>query len=128
MGIDQTLPWNPSSIAVRLEGHMRFGSLFIYLIPIIVEKTRGQYNAQSYTQYIHFRTISPLPHFRRKIAMIIRSYWQPIHPIRLNLFNLSTFACSKPLSTAYSRELSNFMYNCQGMSSIRNRNSFQLFY
>jgi hypothetical protein len=34
----------------------------------------------------------------------------------------------KPLSTAYSAELSDFMYNCQGFSSITKRDFFRLFY
>jgi hypothetical protein len=34
----------------------------------------------------------------------------------------------KPLSSAYSTELSNFMYRCQGLSSITKRDFFRLFY
>ncbi|KAF1974121.1 hypothetical protein BU23DRAFT_414225, partial [Bimuria novae-zelandiae CBS 107.79] len=34
----------------------------------------------------------------------------------------------KPLSTAYSTELSNSMYNCQGISSITKRDFYRLFH
>jgi hypothetical protein len=37
-------------------------------------------------------------------------------------------ALFKPLSTAYTTELSNFMYNCQGISSITKRDFYQLFH
>ncbi|KAF1980318.1 hypothetical protein BU23DRAFT_444278, partial [Bimuria novae-zelandiae CBS 107.79] len=34
----------------------------------------------------------------------------------------------KPLSSAYSVELTSFMYNCQGISSITKRDFYRLFY